>query len=75
MASDNHDWPAGRAKILSGQACLAEAKGQFRHAQGLLGLAHDCFYELSDFPGLIWTDATLARVTAAITENPGPAAG
>ena len=75
VASDNHDWPAGRAKILSGQACLAEAKGQFRHAQGLLGLAHDCFYELSDFPGLIWTDATLARVTAAITENPGPAAG
>jgi tetratricopeptide (TPR) repeat protein len=74
-ASGNHDWPAGRAKILSGQACLAEAKGDLRHAQGLLGLAHDCFYELSDFPNLIWTDATLARVTAAITEDAGPVAG
>jgi tetratricopeptide (TPR) repeat protein len=74
-ASENHDWPAGRAKILSGQAFLAEAKRQFRRAEGLLGLAHDCFYELSDFPGLCWTDARLARVIAAITEDSGPVAG
>jgi len=72
--SENHDWPAGRAKILFGQACLAEAKGQFRHAQGLLWLAHDSFYELSDFPGLVRTDATLARVMAAIAETSGSAA-
>jgi tetratricopeptide (TPR) repeat protein len=64
--AENHDWPAGRAKILLGQASLAEAKGQLRHAQGLLGLAYDSFYNLSDFPGLVRTDARLARVTAAI---------